>query len=172
MLIDTAAQLSTATILEIGEHVVRLRLEEGGEVPARMALGYPYRPNAGDVVVAIGQGERHFVIGVLRGTGKTVLTAPGDLDLEAPNGRITLVSSEEIRATAPEVTLRANRMQFIAKTLLEKFGNAYRWVQELFETRSGRVRTVAESTIHVKGERIVQRAEKDVKIDGAHIRLG
>ena len=56
---------------------VLLRLAED-DVWAQMALAYPYQAAVGDTLLAIGQGESWYVIGVIRGTGTSTLTVPGD----------------------------------------------------------------------------------------------
>ena len=63
-------------------------------------------------------------------------------------------------------------MEVVAKTIFEKFGGAYRWVKDAFQLRVGRMRTVSKGNVHVKGDRIVQLAVRDVKIDGEKVNLG
>ena len=105
-------------------------------------------------------------------SGITKFTAPGDMIFEAPEGKIQFRSAKEIEGEAPEIRFRANRLQLVAKNMIEKYENAYRWVSRLFQIRTKRMRTVAEESVHTKAGRIVERAEQDVKITGNKVRLG
>lgn len=172
MLTETSTLLRTATVIDAVADAPVLRLEGGGETVARLALGWPYTPTTGDSVLAIGQDEQWFVIGVLQARGPMRFTAPGDLELSAPHGAIRLVSSKSVTTQAPDVNIEAtNRLKIIARTVTERFNSAYRWVRNLFQIRANRVRTVADSTMQFKAERIVQRSEKDLKLEGQRIRL-
>lgn len=161
MLSDLDTRLGPATVTEIVGNRVRLA-REGGEAWAQLALAYPYRPEPNDVVLAIGD-EEVYIIGVLFGRGKTVFCAPGDLELSA-EGKV------EIRGK--EIALRADKVETVAKTVFERCRSAYRWVKETVQTRAGRMRTVVDGHSTLRAERIVETAEKDVKIDGEKIHLG
>jgi hypothetical protein len=153
--------LGPATVVESAGDRVRL-VRESGEAWAQLALAFPYEPAAGDVVLAIGEDEV-FIIGVLRGRGKSVFRTPGDLELEA-GGRVSIRGSE--------VRIEADKVETVARSVFERFVNAYRWVKETLQTRAGRTRTVVEGHSTLRAERIVEIAEKDVKIDGEKIHLG
>ena len=171
MLLETTTHLGPARVVEASAPHVRIRLADQ-EVLATTALSSPYQPVVGDVVLAIGQEENYYVIGVIQGAGRTVFRAPGDLEFRAPKGTIDLVSTRGIRLRSPDVSVRAGRMEVVARTLIEKFEEARRWVRGLFQLRAGRVRQEVEGSCHLKAERIVERATKDVKIDGERIHLG
>ena len=165
----TRMPIGPATVLEIAGN--RLRLERPqGKAWARLALAQPYEPVPGDVVLAIGD-EDVYVIGILTGRGKTKFNVPGDLELHA-RGRIDIRGGKGIRMRSPEVYIRADRVETVARTVVEKFVDCYRWVKDLFQTRSGRTRTIVEGSYTVSAERIIERAKKDVKIDGRKIHLG
>jgi hypothetical protein len=170
MLVDTATFLGLAKVLRV--EGVRLRLEAGDrEIDALLATPYPYRPAAGDTVVALGQAEPYFVIGVLHGEGTTSFTAPGNLELRA-TGTIDLRASKGVRITSPDVSVRAGTLRLIAKSVTEKFVDAARWVRDAFQLRAGRVRQVVDGKYSLQAERIHERAKDDVKIDGRKIDLG
>ena len=85
MLLDLEQQtrLSPARVLRVDG--TRVQLEFPDEfVWATVALAYPYEPAVNDMVLAIGQGEAWYVIGVLQGSGKTSLAVPGDLAILRP----------------------------------------------------------------------------------------
>jgi hypothetical protein len=151
----------------------RVQIERPDEIVwAVSALAFPYEFVAGDEVLAIGQGRSWYVIGLLRGSGKTSFTAPGDLELRAPRGKIDLISGEGVRIQSPDVAITAKRLELAANTVFERFVSATRWIKDAWQLRAGRIRTRVDATYDLKAERIVERAEADVKIDGQKIHLG
>jgi hypothetical protein len=168
-LTESGIVLGPATVREIAGD--RLRLDRPqGEAWARLALAQPYEPEPGDIVLAIGD-EEVYVIGVLLGRGRTKFCVPGDLELHA-RGTVDIRGMKGIRLRSPEVEIRADRVETVAHAIFERTIDCYRWVRDLFQTRSGRTRTMVEGQHSVVAERIVQRAKKDVKIDGRKIHLG
>jgi hypothetical protein len=169
MLTKETSALAPATVKEItGDRLRLLRGEE--EVWARLALSYPYRPTKGDEVLTIGE-EEVYVIGILVGRGETVLHTPGDLHLKS-DGRVKIEGGEGIDLTAPDMTIRADRIETIARDVFEKLVNSYRWVKEVVRTHAGRERKIIKGSSTLHAERIVETADKDVTIDGNRINLG
>jgi len=146
--------------------------EEGEKQKAQMALGYPYHPHIGDILLTLCQKEACYVVGVLKGSGPTTFYAPGNLNIHAPNGSIEILAQTRIKTQAPDITLRGHRLNFFAKTLNEKFENALRWVKNTFHLKTGRLRAVSETTVQIKGKHVIHKAKGEMKIDGEHIRLG
>jgi hypothetical protein len=131
---------------------------------------------------------------------RAVVYAPdGDLDLEA-GGRlrlrapaIELTAGDELRvgAARAEVTLDEGRLVARATAavvkratqtfetletgvgrLVERAREAYRQADDLAETRAGRLRVVAEKTLHLLAERALIKAREDVKVKGDKIHVG
>lgn len=171
MLTQTPLALGPAKVVETQGLQVVLETPSG-TVIATLALATFYAPVPGDIVLAIGQEDRTYVIGVLHAQGPMVIQSPGDLTFIAPNGTMNLFSTRGITIHSPHLLLRSVRLEVIAKTVFEKFEGAYRWVKDAFQLRVGRMRTVSKGNVYVKGERIVQLAVKDVKIDGENVNLG
>jgi hypothetical protein len=169
--VDSSTYLGPARIADVQKQRVRLAFPDQ-QVWAQMALAFHHQPRPGDVVLAIGQDESWFVIGVLEARGDTVLRVPGNLRLEAPNGKIELCSAEEITLASGRIRMLADRLELVASMLYEKFSTATRWVMELFHLRVGAFRTQVRSTYRLKAERIDERAEKDIHLDGDKIHLG
>ena len=119
MLLETTTYLGPARVIEVSPTQVTLALPDE-EVLATLALASPYRPAEGDIVLAIGQEEKLYVIGVIAGTGKTVLAAPGDLEFRA-RGRISLVSAQEVDISSPRVGIRAGKLELLARSVMERF---------------------------------------------------
>jgi hypothetical protein len=88
--------------------------------------------------------------------------------------------------TSDELAFAARSLRTVAKVALQSVGvletraervverakNVYRDVEELAQTRAGRVRLIARETLHAAGRRAVLRGDEDVKIKGEKIHLG
>lgn len=169
--LDQGTYLGPARVHQVAGS--RIQLEFPDELPwAMLALAYPYQPAIGDIVLAAGQGQNWYVIGVLQGTGKTTLLVPGDFEVLAPKGRINLIAGKGFQVKSPEVKITAGKLELIAKSISERFLDATRWVKNAWQIRAGRVRTQVEGDYRLKAKRINERAEEDVKIDGNKIHLG
>lgn len=166
-----ASHLGPATVTARDGSRLRLLLD-GRPVWATLALAVPYAPRIDDVVLVIGQDEVFYVIGLLSGSGPTTIEVPGDLDLRAPRGSITLSAARGVRLSGDEVALTGRRVQLSGESLVERFGDTYRWVRELVHERLGRLRRVVAGDSHLEAERVVVRARADVHLDGERINLG
>src|SRR5262245_2412842 len=168
---EVGTLLGPAEVLDATNSRLRLRIA-GEERDAVLALPYPYRASPGDLVLAISQDDRCYVIGVLHGTGATVYSGPGDLELRAPKGKIRLVSPRGVSIEAPQVTVRAGRLELLARTMTQKATSLVQWVRETLRVRAERVEQRVSGEFEVRAERIVERAAGHVSIDGERINLG
>jgi len=169
--LDQSTYLGPARVREVAGN--RLQLEFPDELPwATLALGYPYHPVIGDLVLALGQGSNWFVIGVIQGAGKTKFIVPGDFEILAPRGRISLTAGKAFQVKSPDVKITAGKLEFIAKRIFEHFTDATRWVKDTWQIRAGRLRSDVEDDYQLKANRIIERAKADVRIDGDKIHLG
>ncbi|MCC7537200.1 MAG: DUF3540 domain-containing protein [Deltaproteobacteria bacterium] len=205
-----ASAATRATVTRVSGPSVQCRTRFGASHSAHVALP-AYTPRVGDTVLLLADDEgAHHVVGVLaslravrdagshapafvydEATGKTVFSAPGDLELVAPRGTVRL-AAREVEVTAARSRWQSDRMEVVARTLstvaerstavigildtratriLEKARVAYREVEDLAQTRAGRIRQIAESTWQVLGKRALVKAEEDVKIQGEKIHL-
>ncbi len=127
------------------------------------------------------------------GTRVTVIVAPdGDLELRAPRGKVKIVAAEGFELETPSVRASVGEARVDGRTLhatfdrlktaagvvettagriLERARNVYREVEELSQTRAGRLRLVAEKTVSLLGQRAVVKAREDVKIKGDKVYL-
>jgi Protein of unknown function (DUF3540) len=170
-LIEQHTRLSPARVLRVEHHRVQLELS-GSPAWATMALAYPYEPASGDIVLAIGQEGAWYVIGVLHGSGRTSMTVPGDFSIRAPAGAIELTAARGVTIKSPSVQVFAGKLELLARSLFERFDQATRKVVGTLQIRSGRLRTRVGGVYELRAERIVERADGDVKIDGREIKLG
>ncbi len=127
------------------------------------------------------------------GEGLTVISVPsGDLELRAPMGSVRVVAGKRVEVRAAEADVKVTEARFSARQLvstvdrvrevvgvletraervIERAKNVYRDVEELSQTRAGRVKLIAERTVHVLGQRVLVRAADDVKIKGEKVHL-
>src|SRR5262245_13199909 len=172
MLLDLATTyLGPARVLQVADNQLLLELSDA-RAWGQTALAYPYQPEPGDTVLAVGHEDQWYVIGVLEGKGVTTFTAPGDLRLLAPRGKIELMSADGVNICSTAVQVVADRVEITARVVLEKFVSACRWVTGLFQVRAGQLLANVNETYRLKAERIVERASEDVHIDGRKIHLG
>ncbi len=160
--------LGPATVIGVGATLSVLT--EIGQREAELALGFPYRPAKGDCVLVIGT-SKCYVIGVLKGHGKTTLAFSGDVEMHA-TGRLSLVGGRGIRMTSPHVLVKADRVETVARVTFERVVNSYRWIRGVARTTADRVHTLVKGHVTLRAERIVERADKDVRIDGSRINIG
>jgi hypothetical protein len=144
---------------------------QGRRVLATLAVAALYTPVPGDSVLLIEAGDGAYVIGVLQASGPMTITAPGDLRVLAPNGKVTLAAGA-VSMEATEVTLKAERLAMMADQLRERFRNVRRVVLELLDVDAGAFSARVTDMFSVKARRVQAAAEEDVKIDGKQIHLG
>jgi hypothetical protein len=171
LLLEQQTTLRPARVVRTERHRVQLELP-GELVWAAMALAFSYEVVSGDTVLAIGQNGEWYVIGVLQGSGKTTITVPGDFSIRAPLGVIELTAARGVKIKSPSVQVIAGRLEMLARSLVERFDHATRRVVGTLQVSSGRLRTRVSGPYDLKAERILERAEGDVKIDGREIKLG
>lgn len=108
--------------------------------------------------------------------GGTARLAASSLDVAAVQASLqaeeTRYAGRSLLAEVATLRLVAGRVETFARTMVEKTRNLYRVVEELLETRAGRVRSRVDGTYHLKARDAVLRAERDVDLDGEKIRLG
>lgn len=120
--------------------------------------------------------------------GHAEIAAPtGDLRLAAPQGRVVIQAGTDIQLdTAGEVTVKAerfftkvrvlaqhaDRLEVSAGRILEKAREAYQDVEELLQTRAGRIRALVEDAYHLQSRRTSIASKEDTSIDGKKVLLG
>src|SRR5947209_7388200 len=118
--LETITYLGPARVLQVADQQLLLELPDA-RAWGQTALAYPYQPEPGDSVLAIGHEDHWYVIGVLEGKGATSFTAPADLRLLAPRGKIELMSSGGVSIRSTTVQIAADRLEITARAVWEKF---------------------------------------------------
>lgn len=145
---------------------------DDGEVWAECAMALPFSPKRGDFVLAIGQNEQWFIIGVLKAQGDYVFTFPNDVTFATPRGELRFKATKGIELHSPHVKLRAGKLELAAKSIIEKADTAKRWIKGLWQERAGRRRSDVDEVSQTNAKRFIVKAKEDVKIDGDKIYLG
>lgn len=169
--------LGTATVLSCGE-IARVRLEDGREVDAGVALAVPYVPADGDVLVVIGrravgpQHARFWAVGVVHGRGKTQMAFKGDVELRAVGGSLELRGDHGIRMAGPEMDVTVDKLRVAATSVVQKCTSFYQRVRGLMSVRAEQQHTVVDKSCITKAARADIVAEHTVTINGEQIHLG
>lgn len=169
MFTEAQVSVSPATVLEVKDGRVLLQLPQR-QAWAVLALAFPFSPEVGDVLLAIGD-EDVYVIGVIAGKGKTRLEAPGDLEIHA-RGQVRITGEAGVKVAAPRVEVEAEKLELIAREAFERFVDVYRFATGAVQHSAARIRTLVSGPYTLQAGNIVEQAEKDVRIDGRHINLG
>jgi hypothetical protein len=171
MIVETATYFGPARVIRTKGIQARVSFC-GQSAWATLAIPFPYQPREDDVLLVLGQEDACYAIGVIQGRGTTRFIASGDLEFHAPKGEILFSSSEGVNMEAPEVSIEASTLEFVARKMVERFGDLFCWVKGLFQSSANRERHVVEEKYNILAEQIEVRAEEDVKIDGTKINLG
>lgn len=171
---ETAAlsYLGPAEVIATHGHELCVRIGVEHEVRARMALAFPYRPAEHDLVLVVGHADAYYVIGVLKGSGETVLECQGDVALRAVEGTLSLSGDHGVRVEGPEVEFLAEKMRIMVHTLVQKSTRTVQRVRDLMTFRAGRVHSVVDGASYSKSKTAMIVSDEKVMINGKQIYLG
>ncbi len=150
---------------------VLLRVNDA-QVWAIPALAYSYSFECEDTVLVIGQNDDWYVIGVLKGRGKTSFHVQGDLQFVSTQGSIDLIAPKGISIKSNRITLMASQLSILAKRLSQRLQSLRTNVKNGVTLVAARVSNTVSGSHRLKAGKIVERADGDVKIDGRKIHLG
>jgi hypothetical protein len=163
--------LGPATVVRAHPHALEVTLKGGERVTATLALAYAYEAREGDVVLAIGDPEGHYVIGVLAGEGRAALAFPGDVDVRA-GGVLRLSGEKGVAIDSPEVSVTSSKLRVIAGAVVQTFQSMRQRVSELLSVQAGQSHTIVEGTAHTQAKSATIVTEENVSINGKEIHLG
>lgn len=132
---------------------------------------------AGDLVLrSEGAIELDAVRGIRLNGGPQLDLEADKLTTSADEAEVTIAS---IRVTADvleglyrRVRNRVDILETRAGRVVEQAKETYREVQSLAQIKAGRLRLVAEKTVHVLGTQTLLKAHEDIKLQGDKIHLG
>ena len=172
-LLSEEQYLGPGEVVEAHPDNVRVRLPSSDlEVEARMALAIPYEPKRGDVLLVIGRDRDYYVIGVLAGSGRTLLSFQGDVHLEAVGGELALSGDRGVTVRGPEVSVESERVSMFGDALVQKFASVLQRVTSGFRTHAGEVQTLVDGPSITQANSAAIQTEKSVVINGREIHLG
>jgi hypothetical protein len=165
--------LGPSVVIEVEGPEVVVALPQGERARARVAFAFPYACAKGDDVLVIGNetGE-HWIIGVLRSSGKASLEFPGDLDVRSVGGKLTLSGDKGVAIDAPDVEMRAAKLRIFAGSVLRHAQSVVDRVRELYSMHAGQSNTIVEGTALTQAGRAKIITEETVTINGREIHLG
>jgi hypothetical protein len=166
--------LGPARVLAVIQAASRVALDGdvARTVDATHAFSLPFRPQVGDELLVLGRGGQWFAVGVLGGARPAALEFPGDVDVRAVGGTLTLASDRAVAITAPKITLRAGVLRTVARSVVEKAEQVHRWVRGLLALRAGEVRRTVDGLDATRCGDSTTLAKGTVKIDGDQLHLG
>lgn len=183
MIVETVAYLGPARVVAGTNKYGYVKVVLGGDevMWARLAMAMPYCPEPGDEVLVIcNKPPDAYVIGVLEGHGTTTLRVPHDLRLEAPRGEVHIIagktvhmrSDEALEFAAPRANFRFARLNMFVTTLVQRLTNAFTWATGLVQSKSRRMRWVADEGWLVRAGRAHIKTEENIHINGKTVHLG
>ena len=129
------------------------------------------------------RGIRLAVLDVIGRALSAVDLQPGRLKLNGPALDVTAgradVRVQEAKCTGRRflarfgfVQLILGKLESVSDCIVEKAKNVYRTVEELTQLKSGRLRTLVESSAHFKANTAFFKTTEDFNVDGEKINLG
>lgn len=103
------------------------------------------------------------------------LTGP-EVGIDAQRGKFQIEESryegERFSGKLEDAKLVVNRLETVFQTVIEKAKNVYKTVEQLSQLKTGRMRTLVESTLHLKSKTSFIKSEEDFKVRAEKIHLG
>jgi hypothetical protein len=164
--------LGPARVTRVEPHEVEVEIRTGQRVTATMALAYPYAPAEGDVLLVIGKGDEHWVIGVVQGSGKARLAFQGAVEISAAGGALTLASDQGVAIRGPEVEVEASKLRLFAESMVERCTSLFQRVRDVLDVRAGQAHTVVDDASHLTAKNASIVTEETMSINGSEIHLG
>jgi len=160
----------------VGTHAsgqVDVRLPSGRVVRATPALAFQYEAAVGDDVLVIQKrDEPAWILGVIRSTGRGVVSFPGDLEIRADGGTLTLSGEAGVAIAGPDVEVRAGKLRTFAGAVIEHAESFAQRVRELYSVHAGEAHTIVEGTSLAQAKRAKIITEETVSVNGREIHLG
>jgi hypothetical protein len=164
--------LGPAEVLSVGPGYVEVCLEHGAVARAELALATPYEPAIGDQLLVIGDADRHWVIGVIRGKGRTVLSFDGDVELRSNDGVLRLASGKRVEVESPDVAFHVGTLRTVADSVIEHVSSLTQRVRSLLSVHAGQRREIIDGSTTTQAQSSTLLTEGDVKVNGKAIHLG
>ncbi len=139
---------------------------------ADAAMAVEYQAEPGDQLLVIGSENDWFVIGVLHGRGKVRINGFSGVDIGSAVGEVRLSSGKEISISAPAISMLARGFRGVFETMTNTAKTLVQKVSGSQHISAGQSNTVVKGVSSLNAERVLEKAEKEVRIDGSSIHLG
>src|SRR6185369_11640613 len=106
------------------------------------------------------------------GSGQTVLSFQGGVDLRAEGGAISLSSDRGVEVRAPEVAIDATRLRMACDSVVQRFTSVYQRVSALLSVRARQAETVIDETSLTRAKSASILTDETMSINGKQINLG
>ena len=107
---------------------------------------------------------------------KKIEMSSSDLNINSQRSQFYMDNTKyignEFSGKIKNVKLIMVKLESISNTILQKAENIYQTVKGLTQFKTGRMRTLVDSTFHLKGKKVFIKAEEDFKVKGEKIHLG
>lgn len=164
--------IGPATVVDVSPDTMIVELPQGGCVRASMAMAIPYEARPGDLLLVAGSGEAHYVIGVLRGTGRVALRFNGDVDLHAVDGVLRLSGDRGVELRAPELDVVVDKVRAVATTVVQRFSTLCQRVTKLLDVHAGQAVTLVDESSITQAKQVSIVSKETVTLNGREIHLG
>ena len=132
------------------------------------------------LVVRDGTGAIALVCTAVPGGGVRIALAEGNLTLAAPNGAIRLEANEGIQLVTPaairvearDAKFDVQKWELRAGRIVEEAVEVYRVVDDILQTRAGRIRSLVKGAYQLFSHRTTMVSEDDTSVDGKRVLLG
>jgi hypothetical protein len=98
------------------------------------------------------------------------------IDIGAKTARVAVAdmayAGSHLRAKLDDVRVTAERAEQVVGRFFQTAKSVFRRVEDLEQTRAGRIRTLVAGSYYLKGETTTVEADDDVRVDGKAIHLG
>jgi hypothetical protein len=99
-----------------------------------------------------------------------------DVGIVAQRGEFAIGDETHVgrrfRLRSGHARLQVERLETVARTVIESARDVYRKAERLAQLTAGRVRTIVEGTFHLNARKTRMKAKKDFRVDGEKIHLG
>jgi hypothetical protein len=169
---SAAPRLGRGVVTAVHGARVTLALTDGAVVEAELALPLPYAACEGDVLLVLGDGVEHFVVGVLSGRGKTSLAIEGDVSLRAVGGVLDLAGDAGVRLSAPSLEVRADKLTTVARSVVQSFASLFQRVTEVLHVHAKEEVAIVEEGSYRQARTAAIQTEETITVNGKEIHLG
>ncbi|HEY4116224.1 MAG TPA: DUF3540 domain-containing protein, partial [Byssovorax sp.] len=110
-------------------------------------------------------------IGVLAGTGPSVLAFPGDVSLRA-GGTLELEGERGVRVRGAKFSVLAAEVEVVAESIAQRCASLYSRVKGRLLQSAGEAQTIVEGESLTRARSSTLLTEEEVTINGKQIHLG